>query len=69
MWTNLLKRYPVNRVTPFSLAVPVVGLASGLMVLDEAVTGWQWAGIALVVAALACVILGPIFRVKSTHGA
>jgi O-acetylserine/cysteine efflux transporter len=58
MWTGLLKRHPANKVAPFSLGVPVVGLAAG-MLLGEAITGWQWAGIALVVAALACVMFGP----------
>jgi O-acetylserine/cysteine efflux transporter len=61
MWTGLLKRHPANRVAPFSLGVPVVGLTAGMLVLDEAVTPWQWAGIVLVVAALACVLLGPRF--------
>jgi len=59
MWTGLLKRHPANRVAPFSLGVPVVGLATGLLVLGEVVTPWQWAGVALVVAALAVVMLGP----------
>ena len=58
MWTGLLKRHPANRVAPFSLGVPVVGLAAGLLLLGESITVWQWAGIALVVAALACVMFG-----------
>ena len=62
LWTGLLKRHPANRVAPFSLGVPVVGLATGTLVLGEAVTPWQWAGIALVVAALACVMLGGLVR-------
>lgn len=61
MWTGLLKRHPANRVAPFSLGVPVVGLSAGLLVLGETVTPWQWAGIVLVVAALACVLVGPRF--------
>ena len=32
-----------------------------MLMLGETVTPWQWAGIALVVAALACVLLGPRF--------
>ncbi len=59
LWTGLLTRYPANRVAPFSLAVPVVGLSAGMLVLGETVSPWQWAGIAAVVAALACVVLGP----------
>lgn len=58
LWTRLLTRHPANRVAPFSLGVPVVGLAAGLLVLGEVVTGWQWAGTAFVVAALVCVVLG-----------
>ena len=58
LWTGLLKRHPDNRVAPFSLGVPVVGLATGMLVLGEVVTPWQWAGTALIVAALVCVMLG-----------
>jgi len=58
LWTGLLKRHPANRVAPFSLGVPVVGLAAGMLVLGETVTPWQWGGIALVVGALVCVTLG-----------
>jgi O-acetylserine/cysteine efflux transporter len=58
MWTGLLKRHPANRVAPFSLGVPVVGLAAGLFLLGETITAWQWAGIALTVAALAWVMFG-----------
>lgn len=58
MWTGLLKRHPANRVAPFSLGVPVVGLTAGVLVLGEAIAPWQWAGIALVAAALACVMFG-----------
>jgi O-acetylserine/cysteine efflux transporter len=59
MWTGLLKRHPANRVAPFSLAVPPVGIAAGMLGLGEVITGWQWAGIVLVVASLALVILKP----------
>lgn len=62
LWTGLLKRHPANRVAPFSLGVPVVGLATGMLVLGEAITPWQWAGITLVVAALGCVMLGGLTK-------
>lgn len=62
LWTGLLKRHPANRVAPFSLGVPVVGLATGMLVLGEAITPWQWAGIALLVAALGCVMLGGLIK-------
>lgn len=62
LWTGLLKRHPANRVAPFSLGVPIVGLATGMLVLGEVITPWQWAGIALVLAALGCVMLGLLKR-------
>ena len=72
LWTRLLQRYPANRVAPFSLAVPVVGLTAGMVLLGEGVAPWQWAGIAFVVAALACVVLGPRlqawYQTKSASG-
>lgn len=62
LWTGLLKRHPANRVAPFSLGVPLVGLAAGMLVLGEVISAWQWAGTALVVAALGCVMLGGLIR-------
>jgi O-acetylserine/cysteine efflux transporter len=58
MWTRLLKHHPANRVAPFSLGVPVVGITAGMVVLGEQITPWQWGGIALVVAALLTVMFG-----------
>ena len=58
MWTRLLKRHPVNRVAPFSLGVPVVGISAGMLLLGDIVTGWQWAGIALIVLSLLCAMFG-----------
>jgi len=69
LWTGLLKRHPANRVAPFSLAVPVVGLCAGLLGLGEVVTAWQWAGVACVVAALVCVLLGPKIMAKLASSA
>lgn len=67
LWTGLLKRHPANRVAPFSLGVPVVGLTAGMLVLGETITSWQWAGIALVVGALGCVMFGERVLAKITR--
>ncbi|TWI61496.1 O-acetylserine/cysteine efflux transporter [Pseudoduganella lurida] len=58
LWTLLLKRHPANKVAPFSLGVPVVGITAGVLILDESITAWQWGGIALTVLALMCVLFG-----------
>ena len=65
LWTGLLKRHPANRVSPFGLAVPTVGIAAGMLVLGEVVTPWQWAGIVLVVLSLALVLFGPRLRLAA----
>jgi O-acetylserine/cysteine efflux transporter len=62
MWTGLLKRHPANRVAPFGLAVPAVGIAAGMLVLGDTITPWQWAGTLLVVVSLALVVLKPRLR-------
>ena len=58
LWTGLLKRHAASRVAPFSLGVPVIGLAAGIGLLGERVTPWQWAGGACIVMALLVVLLG-----------
>ncbi|MDB5958088.1 EamA family transporter [Ramlibacter sp.] len=58
LWTGLLKRYPASRVAPFSLGVPLIGLAAGIALLGEVVTPLQWAGALLVFCALGCVLFG-----------
>lgn len=64
MWTALLKRHAANRVAPLSLGVPVVGIAAGMLILDESVSTWQWAGVGFVGAALVCVLFGERFLKK-----
>ncbi len=58
MWTKLLQSYAANRVAPFSLGVPVVGLTAGMVLLNEQVGAWQWAGIGCVALALAVTLFG-----------
>ncbi|HYC42232.1 MAG TPA: EamA family transporter [Noviherbaspirillum sp.] len=58
LWTGLLKRHPANRVAPFSLGVPVVGLAAGMLILNETFSLWQGVGIGCIAVALLCVVLG-----------
>jgi O-acetylserine/cysteine efflux transporter len=52
LWTKLLQRHPAGRVTPFSLLVPVVGLAAAMTLLGEMPTLLQWAGTVAVLAGL-----------------
>ncbi|MFL9963955.1 EamA family transporter [Paraburkholderia sediminicola] len=58
LWSRMLSRYPASQVAPFSLLVPIVGLASASLFLDEQLTMVQIAGAMLVMAGLAVNVFG-----------
>ena len=59
VWNRLIGLHSVSKIAPFSLLVPVFGLAAAWLVLDEAVT-WRLAGCAvLVLAGLGLVVRKP----------
>ncbi len=52
LWSRLLSRYPASQVAPFSLLVPVVGLSSSALLLDERLDALQMTGVLLVMLGL-----------------
>jgi O-acetylserine/cysteine efflux transporter len=40
IWYNMMRRYPVNQVMPFTLLLPMIGVAAGALMRHEDVT-WQ----------------------------
>lgn len=64
IWGSLLGRYETWRVAPLSLLVPVVGIASAALLLDEKLGALQLAGAVLVMAGLYINVFG--FRVRRT---
>ncbi|WP_175980462.1 EamA family transporter [Caballeronia zhejiangensis] len=58
LWGKLLARYPAGSVAPFSLLVPVIGLASSALFLGEGLNSAQVAGAALVMAGLVVNVFG-----------
>ena len=58
VWTLLLSRYPANRVAPFTLLVPLVGLTTGWVVFGEALKPVHFAGGALLMAGLLLNLFG-----------
>jgi O-acetylserine/cysteine efflux transporter len=58
LWNGLIRRHGANRIAPFSLGMPIVGLTTGMLLLGERITTLQWAGIALTLAALGVVLSG-----------
>jgi len=51
-WSYLLSRYPAAQVAPLTLGVPVVGLASASLLLNETMSDQQIIGIGLVLIGL-----------------
>ncbi|GGR77216.1 membrane protein [Streptomyces aureoverticillatus] len=52
-WGYLLRRHPASTVAPFSLLVPVFGMSSAALFLDESVGALQWCAAALLVGGVA----------------
>jgi O-acetylserine/cysteine efflux transporter len=61
-WAGLMHRYPTALITPFSLLIPVSGLASAALLLDESLAPPQAAGVLLVFAGLAENVYGRRLR-------
>lgn len=57
-WNALLHRYPTALILPFSLLIPVTGLASGALFLGESLAPLQMVGALLVFAGLAVNVYG-----------
>ncbi len=69
LWGRLLAQHPVSLVTPMSLLIPVVGLFSAELVLQEKLSTVQWLGSAVVVAGLGMNIFGSrLYRGKGKTG-
>ncbi|EGQ6834167.1 O-acetylserine/cysteine exporter [Shigella flexneri] len=62
IWGTLLGRYETWRVAPLSLLVPVVGLASAALLLDERLTGLQFLGAVLIMTGLYINVFGLRWR-------
>lgn len=58
LWSRLLTRYPAGQVAPFSLLVPIIGLASAALMLGETLTIAQIGGALLVMGGLAVNVFG-----------
>lgn len=53
VWTWLLRQHPASKVAPFTLLVPVVGIAAAWIALGEVPTAAEMAGAVVVLAGLA----------------
>ena len=51
-WNLLLREYPVSRVAPLSLLIPVFGIVSSLLMLGQRPSAAGWASMGLILLAL-----------------
>jgi len=52
-WNSLLKLYPVSTVAPLSLLIPVFGITSSMLMLDERISTPNLISIGIIIAGLA----------------
>jgi O-acetylserine/cysteine efflux transporter len=64
VWTRMLSRYPANRVAPFSLLVPLVGLTTGWLVFDEVLQPVHFIGGGLLMVGLLLNLFGARLLVR-----
>jgi O-acetylserine/cysteine efflux transporter len=57
LWHWLLKRYPVSQIVPFTLLMPVIGVAGGVLLLGDPLTLAMIGGGALIIVGVSIVAL------------
>jgi O-acetylserine/cysteine efflux transporter len=62
LWSRLLSRYPAGQIAPFSMLVPVIGLSSAAVLLDEKLSHLQLIGTILIMSGLAINVFGGRLR-------
>lgn len=58
LWVYLLAKYPVAKISPLSLWVPVVSLIFAFIFLNEHLNHWQWIGSLIVMFGLLVHLFG-----------
>jgi O-acetylserine/cysteine efflux transporter len=69
IWYRMMRRFPVNQVMPFTLLVPLFGVLSGIVFLEEPLT-WLMVigGVATLAGVAICVIRRPALAEPATKG-
>jgi drug/metabolite transporter (DMT)-like permease len=64
LWFEIVRRLPATTATLGVLSVPVIGVIASMLMLGERPTLPDVVGFALILAAAACVLLGPTSMVS-----
>jgi O-acetylserine/cysteine efflux transporter len=59
VWYRLLRLYPVNQIMPLTLLVPVFGVLSGVVFLDESLVWREVLGTLATLLGVAIIVLRP----------
>lgn len=51
-WSILISKYPLGKVSPISLLVPITGLLTARIVLSEKLSQMQWIGVSIILLGL-----------------
>lgn len=51
-WGILISKYPLSKITPLSLLVPITGLLTARIVLAEELSKMQWLGVSIILIGL-----------------
>ncbi|MBU3146562.1 EamA family transporter [Clostridium sp. CF012] len=51
-WSILISKYPINKISPLSLLVPITGLLTASIVLLEKLSKLQWLGVYVIIIGL-----------------
>lgn len=62
LWVRALSRFDAATVAPFSLMIPVIGLAAGYVLFAEVLTPAEMAGSVLIVAGVVVHVVGTVRR-------
>ncbi len=69
VWYSVMRRHPINQVMPFTLLVPLFGVLSGIIFLDERLTVPMLIGSAATIAGVAIIVVRrPRVVAPSTKG-
>ncbi len=52
IWNILLSKYPVSTIAPFCLLVPIFGMVSSILLLDETLDWWKIVATCLIISGL-----------------
>lgn len=66
VWNFMMSQYPVNRVAPFTLLVPIVGLSTGWLIFGERLQAVHFFGGALLMVGLLVNLFGAKLFARST---